>query len=102
MKKLIWIAVACVVLYGSSVSQALAVGVGNCTVNNTASNSSGTTWINVTCTTGGGPFNLIFPTAASNTFLATALTALSSGKLVNMDVTVAADWGSVNAINVSN
>lgn len=83
-----------------TVSQAMAYGLNNCTVNNAGSNSAGQTWINVT--SGGSTYNFLFPTASANTFLATALTALSSGKMVNLDVVSLDQFAGVNAMVVAN
>lgn len=100
MKRTIRILALVAALAAFTVSQAMAVGLGNCTVNNAGSNTTGQTWINVT--SGGVSYNLLFPSASANTFLATALTALSAGKLVTLDVTAVTDWAGVNAMVVAN
>ncbi len=80
-------------------SQANAVGLNGCTINNAGANNQGQMWINVT-TTDSKVLNFIFPTTGANAMLATALTALSNNQKVNMDVTAVKNYAGVNAIVV--
>lgn len=100
MKRTIRILALVAALAAFTGSQALAVGLADCTVNNAGSNTSGQTWINVT--SGSTTLNFLFPSASANTFLATALTAMSSGKKVTLDVVSLDNFAGVNAMVVVN
>lgn len=101
MKKTIRVLALVVALVSFSLTSAFAEGMANCTINNAGSNNSGQTWINVT-DANNQSYNLLFPSTYANSFLATALTALSIGKKVNLDVTAVSDWAGVNAMVVAN
>ncbi|WP_075356158.1 hypothetical protein [Desulfovibrio sp. DV] len=101
--KLISCAIAIVAsLVFFTASQTFATTLSSYTLLNTGSNNNGQVWISVQDPVSKTNYNFLFPSTYSQTFLATALTALSTSKPIGLDVVDTSPWAGVNAIWIEN
>lgn len=73
----------------------------NCTVTQVTTTTTGAVYLTVTYNS--AQYNLIMPTSApqANYFLATALTALSAGKALNIIVGQVQNWATIASLTIA-